>query len=122
MGDKFSGKLGSKKEYIVIQVCNLLGIAVGKLFFGCKTGENEDIELMTNMLKDYPFSGHYYSESNRRGSYEDFVKESYPNTIYLLKRAVGKGNLNKDKWMPLLKLFFNTVNEYMAESREEFQN
>lgn len=113
--DRHSEMLGWKKEYLICQACNLLGIAIGKVKFGNLTDEDENIANIKEMLEAYPFGTHYFAQSNIDGAYEDFIKESYPNTMYLIKEAIASGNLNKEKWQPLIQLFFNTTKSYIEE-------
>lgn len=113
--DKHCEMLGWKKEYLMCQACNLLGIAVGEVKFGNLKNEDENISNIKEMLDAYPFGTHYFAQSNIDGAHEDFIKESFPNTAYLIKEAAASGNLNREKWMPLLNLFFQRTKEYLTE-------
>lgn len=117
--DKHCEMLGWKKEYLICQATNLLGIAIGEVGFGNTQSEDENIESIMEMLEAYPYGTHYFAKSNTEGAYKDFINESFPNTVELIKRAVKSGKVNREKWTPVLNLFFKRAKEYISENTNE---
>lgn len=111
--DKLTDELGCWKEYEIDMACGLLGLAMSKLIANYKGDEDHDIEVIHNEMREYYLAPHYEDAELRYCCYRSFKNENLPNTISLIKKAVEKDNVNKQKWMPLLKEFFTKATDFL---------
>lgn len=119
--DKNTDQLGCWKEYEIDMTCALLGIDMSKLIANYTADEDHDIEFLRQEMREYYLAPHYEDAELRYICYKSFKNENLPNTISLIKKAIEKGNVNRGKWMPLLKEFFAKANDYLEEGPGDWE-
>ena len=121
MKDKIINTFGGIKGYEIAQASNLIGLAISKVLLHNPYDQAEDIASIMELLAAYDLSEHY-DTSIRIDNYRFFKNNNLPDTIKIIQNAVSRGELDREKWMPCLNLFFKKTKEFLEEVPEGYND
>ena len=123
MKDKIIEGLGGYKEYEIEMASSVIGLSISQMLLSKrKCNVDDDIESIMELLVSYDLSDHYEDSTCWSSSYYFYKYHNLPTTLDIIKNGTKEGFLDREKWMPVLELFFAKTKEFLAEIPEGYDD